>query len=59
MKNIHMPKSPLCDDCKEGKLSKGDGVKGPSAPEADLEVGFDIIGHSQSALKAMCTIWLV
>ena len=44
VKNIHMPKSPLCDDCKEGKLSKGDGIKGPSAPEADLEVGFDIIG---------------
>ena len=37
VKNIHMPKSPLCDDCKEGKLSKGGGIKGPSAPEADLE----------------------
>ena len=38
-KKVHTPKSPLCEDCSEGKLRKGDGVKGPSAQEAELEVG--------------------
>ena len=34
----------LCDDCGLAQMQRGDGVKGPSAPLRELEVGFDIIG---------------
>ena len=27
-----------------GKMNKGDGIKGPSAPTQELEIGFDLIG---------------
>ena len=42
----HIPKAPpeVCEDCAMGKYRKGDGVKGPTAPHRDLEVGFDLIG---------------
>ena len=39
-----MPKCDVCESCLQGRMSKGAGMKGPSAPEQELEVGFDIIG---------------
>ena len=39
-----MPRCDLCQPCLEGKAQKGAGMKGPSAPKQDLEIGFDIIG---------------
>jgi hypothetical protein len=45
-RRAHIPKAPpeLCDDCGLAQMQRGDGVKGPSAPSRELEVGFDIIG---------------
>ena len=44
MKRCCMPTCDVCGPCLEGRTSKGAGMKGPSAPEQELEVGFDIIG---------------
>ena len=44
VKRCLFPKCTLCHPCLMGKMRKGDGYKGPSAPRQDLEVGFDLIG---------------
>ena len=50
MKMCCMPKCDVCESCPQGRMSKGVGIKGPSAPEQELEVGFDIIGPLQSGV---------
>ena len=44
LKRAMMPKCNMCEPCLMGKMDKGDGVKGPSAPRQELEIGFDLIG---------------
>ena len=39
LKHVHTPKDPLCDHCIESHLTHAEGIRGPSAPECDLEIG--------------------
>ena len=44
VKRCLIPKCNICEPCLMGKMNKGDGIKGPSAPTQELELVFDLIG---------------
>ena len=40
----HTPKCLGCDHCMEAKFKRGDGIKGPTLPKQELDIGFDLMG---------------
>ena len=43
-KVAHYPKCPVCPECIEANMEKGDGVRGPLQPRQQLDIGFDLVG---------------